>query len=69
MLDQLNLASMSKAIAGGLVSAIVLELGRYGFHPGPEVITAAGVVGTAVVGYVIGHLVVFLAPANRAKSL
>lgn len=60
-----DLSTISKAIAGGLVALVVGEAARYGFHPQAETVTAAGVVITAVVSYVVGHLVVFLAPKNK----
>lgn len=63
----MNLSSMSKAIAGGVVTAVVAELARFGWHPNGAVVTAGGVIITAVVGYVLGHVVVFLSPANKAK--
>jgi len=61
----MNLSAISKAIAGGLVGLIVAEAARYGFHAGAEVITALGVIVTGVVGYVVGHVAVYLAPANK----
>lgn len=60
-----DVAPISKAIAGGIVTAIVAEAARYGFQAAPEVVTAVGVILTAGVGYVVGHLVVYLAPANK----
>lgn len=63
-----DLQSISKAIAGGLVAAIVALAARYGFHANGETITALGVVVTAVVGYAIGHIVVFFSPPNKVKK-
>lgn len=63
-----DLAAISKAIAGGLVAAVVGLLARYGFQPDAPTITAAGVVVTAVVSYLIGHIVTYLAPANKPKN-
>lgn len=48
-----------KAIAGGIATAVVALLARFGFHASPEQITAIGVLVTAVVGYVVGHLAVY----------
>lgn len=62
-----DLSPISKAIAGGLVAAIVGIAARYGFHPQAETVTAVGVIVTAVVSYVVGHVVVFLAPKNKPK--
>lgn len=58
-------SSFSKAIAGGLVAVIVALAARYGFHTGPDVVTALGVIVTVVVSYLVGHLIVYLAPANK----
>lgn len=65
MLDAL--APVSKAVAGGLVAAVIALAARYGFNASPDVVNALGIVVTAVVGYAVGHVVVFLAPANRPK--
>jgi hypothetical protein len=61
----MDLQSISKAIAGGLVGAVLTVLAHYGFQPSGATVTALGVVVTAVVGYVVGHIVVYLAPANK----
>jgi hypothetical protein len=58
------LSTMSKAIAGGIVTALVAELARFGFHPGDTTVSAFGVIITAVVAYVAGHLVVYFSPKN-----
>ena len=63
----MDLSTISKAIAGGLTGAIVAVLAHYGFQPHAETITALGVVVTALTGYVVGHVVVYLAPANKLK--
>jgi hypothetical protein len=60
-----DLAQVSKAVAGGLVAILVSEAARYGFQPSGEVVTAVGVVVTALVSYVAGHLVVYFAPRNK----
>lgn len=59
--------TISKAIAGGLISAVVGLLARYGFHPHADTITAASAVVTIVVSYLAGHLAVYFAPANKPK--
>lgn len=61
----MDLSTISKAIAGGLVGLLVALGARYGFQPSAPTVTALGVVVTAVVGYVVGHLVVFFAPKNK----
>ena len=63
----MDFSSVSKAIAGGLVGAGLSVLAHFGFQPHGTTITAISVVVTAVVGYVVGHVVVFLAPQNTAK--
>lgn len=62
-----DLSTISKAIAGGLTAAIVGVLARYGFHPQSETVTALGVIVTALVSYVAGHILVYLAPKNKFK--
>jgi hypothetical protein len=61
----MNLSAISKAIAGGIVGVIVAEAARFGFHAGPETVSALAVIVTGVVGYVVGHVVVYLSPANK----
>jgi hypothetical protein len=61
----MNLSSMSKAIAAGVTSALVAEAARFGFHPHATTVSAVGVIVTAVVAYVAGHVIVFLAPSNK----
>lgn len=63
----MDLSSISKAIAGGLTGATVAVLSHYGFQPHAETITALGVIITAIVGYLVGHVVVYFAPANRTR--
>lgn len=63
------LATISKAVAGGIVAALVALAARYGFQPDAPTVTALGVVLTALVGYVAGHVVVFLAPKNKSKGV
>lgn len=63
----MNLGSISKAIAGGLVGAGVAEAARYGFQVDAPTATALSVILTGVIGYVVGHLLVFLAPKNTPK--
>ena len=53
------ITSFDKAIVAGLVSALTAEAARYGFHTGPETVTALGVILTAVVPYVVAHLAVY----------
>lgn len=63
----MDLSTVSKAIAGGVVSALVALAARYGWQPHAETVTLLGAVVTAVVGYVVGHVVVYLSPANKLK--
>lgn len=63
----MDLSPISKAVAAGVVTAVVAELARYGFRPTPDVVSALGVVATAVVGYLVGHVVVYFSPANKVK--
>lgn len=61
----MNLSSVSKAIAGGLVAALVGLAARYGWQPSKEVINASGVIITVAVSYVVGHVAVYFAPKNK----
>lgn len=61
----MNLSTISKAIAGGVTGAILAVAAHYGWQPHAETVTALGVVVTAVVGYVVGHVAVYLAPKNK----
>jgi len=60
-----TLQSQSKAIAAGVVAALVAEAARFGFHPKATTVTAAGVIVTAVVTNAIAHVAVFFAPKNK----
>lgn len=59
------LAPISKAIAGGVVAAIVACLARFGFHASAETLNAVNVVVTAIIGYAAGHAAVYFAPKNK----
>lgn len=63
-----DLTTITKAIAGGIVGAIVAIAARYGFHANAPTVSALGVIVTALVGYVAGHVIVYLAPANKLKK-
>ncbi len=62
-----DVSTISKAIAGGTVSALVALAARYGFQPHPETVTAVGAILTVLIGYIVGHVVVYLSPANKPK--
>ncbi|GAP53535.1 hypothetical protein AHiyo6_01000 [Arthrobacter sp. Hiyo6] len=62
-----DLAPISKAVAGGLVTAVVAEFARFGLTFAPATTDAINVIATAVIAYAIGHVVVFLSPANKPK--
>lgn len=62
-------STISKAIAGGIVAALVALLARYGFQAQAETITAAGVLVTVLVSYVVGHIAVYLAPKNKERAI
>lgn len=57
--------TISKAIAGGLVGAVVALGARYGWHPDGQTVTALGIIVTSLIGYIIGHISVFVAPNNK----
>lgn len=57
-------SSITKAIAGGLVGLIVAEAAHFGWQPDAPTVTALGVIVTGLVGYVVGHVVVYFAPKN-----
>lgn len=60
-----NLSSISKAIAGGVVTALVAEFAHFGFQPNGASVDALGVIVTAVIAYLLGHAVVYFSPANK----
>lgn len=64
----MDLATFSKAIAGGIVGLVVSLAARYGWQPDAPTVTALGVIVTGIVGYVAGHVVVYLAPKNKTKG-
>lgn len=61
----MDLAAVSKAIGGGIAGVIIAEAAHFGFQPDAPTATALAVVVTAVVGYVIGHVVVYFSPKNK----
>lgn len=61
----MDLSTISKAIAGGLVGVLVAEAARYGFQASPVIVDAVSVLITGLVGYVVGHAIVWVAPANK----
>lgn len=61
----MDLSTISKAIAGGIMGAVVAVAAHYGWQPHAETVTALGVIVTALVGYVVGHVGVYLAPKNK----
>lgn len=60
-----DLSTVSKAIGAGIAGAIVALAARYGFNADAPTVSAIGVIVTAVVGYVVGHVVTYLSPANK----
>lgn len=63
----MDLSAISKAIGGGIAGALIALAAHFGFQPDAPTATALAVLTTAVSGYIIGHLVVFFAPANKLK--
>lgn len=63
----MDLATISKAIAGGLVTLVVSWLARYGFTLSPVVNDAVTSIALALATYLVGHIVVYLAPKNKAQ--
>lgn len=61
----MDLSSISKAIAGGLVGLVVAEAAHFGWQPDAPTVTALGVIITGIVGYVFGHFAVYFAPKNK----
>lgn len=61
----MDLSTISKAIAGGLVGLVVALVARYGWQINPVNLSALGVLVTAVVGYAVGHVAVYFAPKNN----
>lgn len=64
-----DLSEISKAVAGGLVTALIALLARYGFQPSAVTVNAVGVIFTALISYAIGHIAVYFAPANKRTSI
>lgn len=61
-------ATISKAIAGGLVVLVVGFLAKYGFTLSPLYHDFLGAVSYSLVFYLVGHVVVYLSPANKAPQ-
>lgn len=63
----MDLSTISKAIAAGITGAIIALAARYGFQPDAPTASALGVIVTALVGYIAGHVVTYFAPKNSTK--
>lgn len=61
----MNSSTVSKAIAGGLVTLVVSWLARYGVTLSPLVHDTVAAVALALVTYIAGHIVVYLSPKNK----
>ena len=61
----LDTSTISKAIAGGLITLLVSFVARYGFTLSPLVHDALASIAFALVSYLIGHVAVYLAPKNK----
>lgn len=59
------LKTVSKALAGALVSAVVALAARYGFNADQTTQDALEVIVTAILGAVIGFIGVYVAPKNK----
>jgi uncharacterized membrane protein YeaQ/YmgE (transglycosylase-associated protein family) len=64
----MQLSTMNKAIAAGIVGAVIAVLARFGFQPSGETVSALGVIVTALVGFVVSHVTVWASPANKVKQ-
>lgn len=62
----MSLTEFDKAIAGGLTTAIIALAARYGFQTNAQEATYLGVIVTGLVGYVVGHAVVYF-KSNKIK--
>ncbi len=62
------LATVSKAIAGAAVSAVVALAARFGFNADQPTVDALNVLVTAVLAALIGFVAVYLSPKNREKK-
>lgn len=59
------LQTVSKALAGAAVAAIVALAARYGFEADETVQNALEVIATALVAAITGFIGVYLAPKNK----
>jgi uncharacterized membrane protein YeaQ/YmgE (transglycosylase-associated protein family) len=61
----MDVSGFTKAIAGGIVGALVAVVAHFGFKVDAVTANAVNTLVVAVVGYVVGHVVVYFAPANK----
>lgn len=59
------LKTVSKAIAGAVVTAVVALMSRYGFNADETVQSALEVIVTAAIAAITGFVTVYLAPKNK----
>lgn len=65
----MNLSNQQKAIAGGVVTAIVALFAHFGWQPDGQAMNFLNIVVTIVTGYIVGHLGVYFAPRNVDPSV
>lgn len=63
----MDLSQISKAVAGGIAAVLVAYFAKHGVNLSPIVTDAGNTLLLVVVSYVVGHLVVFLAPKNAQQ--
>lgn len=63
----MDLSPIYKAIGGGIAGLIIAEAARFGFQPDGPTANALSVVITALLGYGVGHLIVYFFPKNQPK--
>jgi hypothetical protein len=63
--NNMNISSVSKAIAAGVVTVILTYLAKHGMNLSPVVTDAANTLLLAVVSYVVAHAAVYFAPKNK----
>lgn len=63
--NNMNLLSVSKAIAGGLVAVVLTYLTKHGVNFSPIVTDAANTLLLAMVSYVVAHVAVYFAPKSK----
>lgn len=63
--NMFDISAFYKAVGGGVAGLLIAEAARFGFNPDAPTKDALALVVTALVGYIVGHVIVYFSPKNK----